>query len=141
MPPEAPAPGYGYGPTLLPPREVYTVVRENGFSPLGVPQQRGLFYTIAVIDRGGDDGRLVIDARDGRIVRFMPAYRMGNNFNEGTPPSYGPGRPCRRSAFREACRDHRPRCRKWRAARLGADAESVTASRRRGDAAGCQARS
>lgn len=93
MPPEAPAPGYGYGPTLLPPREVYTVVRENGFSPLGVPRQHGPFYTIAVIDRSGDDGRLVIDARNGRIVRFMPAYRMGNNFNEGTPPSYGPGRP------------------------------------------------
>ena len=35
MPPEAAAPGYGYGPTLLPPREVYTVLRENGFSPLG----------------------------------------------------------------------------------------------------------
>jgi hypothetical protein len=85
MPPEAPAPGYGYGPTLLPPREVYTVVRENGFSPLGVPQQHGLFYTIAVIDRGGDDGRLVIDARNGRIVRFMPAYRLGNNFHEGVP--------------------------------------------------------
>jgi hypothetical protein len=93
MPPEAPAPGYGYGPTLLPPREVYTVVRENGFSPLGVPQQRGLFYVIAVIDRGGDDGRLVIDARNGRIVRFMPAYRVGNNSNEGVPPNYGPGGP------------------------------------------------
>ena len=88
-----PLPGYGYGPTLLPPREVYTVVRENGFSPLGIPRQRGLFYTIAVIDRGGDDGRLVIDARNGRIVRFMPAYRMGDNFNEDTPPSYGPARP------------------------------------------------
>jgi hypothetical protein len=88
MPPEAPMPGYGYGPVLLPPREVYTVVRENGFSPLGVPQQRGLFYTIAVIDRGGDDGRLVIDARNGRIVRFIPAYRSGNN--EGMPPAYGP---------------------------------------------------
>jgi hypothetical protein len=85
MPPEAPMPGYGYGPTLLPPREVYTVVRENGFSPLGVPQQHGLFYTIAVIDRGGDDGRLVIDARNGRIVRFMPAYRLGNNFNQSVP--------------------------------------------------------
>jgi hypothetical protein len=85
MPPEAPVPGYGYGPILLPPREVYTVVRENGFSPLGVPQQRGLFYTIAVIDRGGDDGRLVIDARNGRIVRFIPAYRLGNNLNEGVP--------------------------------------------------------
>src|SRR5580693_8573634 len=89
MPPEAPAPGYGYGPTLLPPREVYTMVRENGFSPLGVPQQRGLFYVIAVIDRGGDDGRLVIDARNGRIVRFMPAYRVGSNFNEDVPATYG----------------------------------------------------
>jgi hypothetical protein len=93
MPPEAPAPGYGYGPTLLPPREVYTVVRENGFSPLGIPRQHGLFYTIAVIDRGGDDGRLVIDARNGRIVRFMRAYRQGSNFNEDVPATYGPGRP------------------------------------------------
>src|SRR6202035_2744904 len=37
------------GPMLLPAREVYTVVRENGFSPLGIPQQRGLYFTIAVI--------------------------------------------------------------------------------------------
>src|SRR5580692_11867297 len=83
MPQEVPAPREG--PSLLPAREVYTVVRENGFSPLGVPQQHGLFYTIAVIDRGGDDGRLVIDARNGRIVRFMPAYRTGNNLNGGVP--------------------------------------------------------
>ncbi len=84
MPPDAPLPGYGYGPTLLPPREVYTLVRENGFSPLGIPQARGPFYTIAVLDRRGDDGRLVIDARDGRIVRFVPAgYRTGDNFREG----------------------------------------------------------
>jgi hypothetical protein len=85
MPPEAPAPGYavvpGYGPTLLPPREVYTVVRENGFSPLGIPRQHGLYYTIAVIDRRGNDGRLVIDARTGQIVRFAPAYRLGDNAN------------------------------------------------------------
>jgi hypothetical protein len=91
MPPEAPAPGYGYGPTLLPPQEVYTVVRENGFSPLGVPHQRGLFYVISVIDRGGDDGRLVIDARNGRIVRFMPAYRLGNNSSQEVPVIYGSG--------------------------------------------------
>ncbi len=89
MPPEAPVPGYG--PTLLPPREVYTVVRESGFSPLGIPRQRGLFYVISVIDRRGDDGRLVIDARNGQIVRFVPAYRMGMNFNEdaGPPPPIG----------------------------------------------------
>ena len=35
--PEAPRPGYGYGPTLLPSTEVYTVVREAGLSPLGIP--------------------------------------------------------------------------------------------------------
>ena len=81
MPPEAPVPGYG--PTLLPPREVYTVVRESGFSPLGIPRQRGMFYVISVIDRRGDDGRLVIDARTGQIVRFVPAYRMGDNLYDG----------------------------------------------------------
>jgi hypothetical protein len=89
MPPEAPGPGYA--PRLLPEPEVYTVVRENGFSPLGIPRQRGFFYTIAVMDRGGEDGRLVIDARDGRIVRFVPAYRVGLNYDEGLQPAYGPG--------------------------------------------------
>jgi hypothetical protein len=87
MPPDAPVPGHG--PTLLPPREVYTVVRESGFSPLGIPRQRGMFYVIAVIDRNGDDGRLVIDARNGQIVRFVPAFRMGGRFNEDTATPYG----------------------------------------------------
>jgi len=70
------------GPTLLPSMEVYTVVRDSGFSPLGVPHQRGYIYTIAVVGRGGVDGRLVIDARDGRVIRFVPAYGMGGNFND-----------------------------------------------------------
>ena len=91
MPPEAPV--ARYGPMLLPPTEVYAIVRESGFSPLGIPHQRGLVYVIAVIDRGGDDGRLVIDARTGRIIRFVPAYRMGNNFYEGYDPYGPPGSP------------------------------------------------
>jgi hypothetical protein len=91
MPPEAPGPRYG--PALLPPTEVYAILRENGFLPLGIPQQRGFVYTISVIDRGGDDGRLVIDARTGRIIRFMPAYRMGDNLNEDLTITYGPVGP------------------------------------------------
>src|SRR6476646_8145422 len=91
MPAEIPAPRYG--PHLLPPTEVYTVLREIGFLPLGIPQQRGLVYTISVIDRGGDDGRLVIDARTGRIIRFMPAYRMGDNFNDDLTGTYAPVGP------------------------------------------------
>jgi hypothetical protein len=92
MPREAPAPRYGYGyrPALLPVPEVYAILRESGFSPLGIPQLRGFVYTISVIDRDGDDGRLVIDARSGRIIRFMPAYRMGDNFNEEMMVTHGP---------------------------------------------------
>ena len=91
MPPEATAPGFG--PMLLPPREVYTILRENGFSPLGIPQARGPFYTIAVIDRGGEDGRLLIDARNGQIVRFVPASRFGGNFNGDLSDRNGPVAP------------------------------------------------
>jgi hypothetical protein len=92
MPPEAPAPRYR--PILLPPSEINAIVRDSGFSPLEIPQQRGLVYTLAVIDRGsGDDGRLVVDARSGRIVRFMPAYRMGDNPNEDLRMRYGPAGP------------------------------------------------
>jgi hypothetical protein len=94
MPQEAPPPRYGYGygyrPALLPVPEVYAILRESGFSPLGIPQLRGFVFTISVIDRGGDDGRLVIDARSGRIIRFMPAYRMGDNFNEEMMVTHGP---------------------------------------------------
>lgn len=107
MPPEAPAPGYGGPPllppgepTLLPPAEVYTVLRENGFSPLGIPHLRGFVYTISAIDPGGDDGRLVIDARNGRIIRFTPAYRMGDNFNGAMAAIYGPVGPPPISAVR-----------------------------------------
>src|ERR1700760_1835972 len=65
----------GYdGPRLLPAPEVYTVLRDNGFSPLGAPQQRGMFYTIAVLDRSGGEGRLGIDARNGQIVRYAHGY-------------------------------------------------------------------
>jgi hypothetical protein len=96
--------GPRYGPSLLPPQEVYTVVRESGFSPLGAPQQRGLVYTIAVIDRGGEDGRLVIDARTGRIIRFLPAYRMGDNLNDAMTTTYGPVGPQPVSRLRNAPR-------------------------------------
>jgi hypothetical protein len=90
-----PGPVEEYGPRLLPAREVYTVVRDNGFSPLGVPRRRGFVYTIAVIDRDGGDGRLVIDARDGRIVRFTPAHRAGERISDDLSATYGPVGPPR----------------------------------------------
>jgi hypothetical protein len=93
-------PSYYGGPPLLPPTEIYAVLRHNGFSPLGAPRLRGLFYSISAIDRRGDDGRLLIDARNGQIVRFVPADRFGGyggygeRYYGGAPrPSYGPLEP------------------------------------------------
>ena len=89
MPSEAPRPGYGDGPTLLPQTEVYTVVREAGLSPLGIPNLRGFVYTIAVIDRSGNSGRLIIDARTGRVLRLVSAHGMGDSFNDDPNVIYG----------------------------------------------------
>ncbi|PAY08732.1 hypothetical protein CK489_11955 [Bradyrhizobium sp. UFLA03-84] len=97
MPEVPPPPRFGRVPSLLPPVEVYTVLRENGYLPLGAPQQRGFVYTISVIDQGGDDGRLVIDARDGHIIRFTPAYRLGDNYEEEMSATYGPVGPVPRA--------------------------------------------
>jgi hypothetical protein len=91
MPPEVAAPRPG--PMLLPPPEVYTVLRDAGFSALGSPHRQGPFYTIAVINRRGEDGRLVIDARNGRVVRFTPAYRIGGHFDEVPGVIYGSAGP------------------------------------------------
>ena len=82
--------GPGYAPAVLPPTAVYGILRERGYSPLGIPQQRGFVYTISVISPDGDDGRLVIDARSGRILRFLPAYRLGDRMNQEITVSYGP---------------------------------------------------
>ncbi|XSC44959.1 hypothetical protein ACF1BQ_001165 [Bradyrhizobium sp. RDT10] len=75
---------------MLPSTEVYSVLRDNGFLPLGIPRLRGAVYTIAVLDRGGEDGRLMIDARNGRIIRFVPGYRMGDNYYEDQSVLRGP---------------------------------------------------
>jgi hypothetical protein len=90
----APPPRFGsgddaYEPGPLPAVEVYAVLREYGFLPLGIPRLRGNVYTIAVMDRRGDNGRLLIDARDGQIVRFLPADAMGQSFEEGAVAPYG----------------------------------------------------
>lgn len=88
-------PDYGYapGPALLAPQEVYAILRENGFSPLGVPRQRGYVYVIAVLDRSGEDGRLTIDGRSGQIIRFVRASPWGGSNGGGSygGRSYGGG--------------------------------------------------
>jgi hypothetical protein len=82
-------PDDGYVPDVLSPREVADMARDAGFEPLGVPYQRGLVYTLSALNPDGDDGRLVVDARSGRILRFMPAWQMGDAMETVTVASYG----------------------------------------------------
>jgi hypothetical protein len=72
------APPYVYAPEYeaMPSYEVATIMRSRGFLPLGGPVRRGGFYVIAAAHPGGGDGRLVIDAYTGRIVRFVPAQQV-----------------------------------------------------------------
>ena len=88
-PPYAPATRYGYEPALMPPHEVYAVLRENGFLPLGIPHRQGYAYEISAMDPDGEDGRLLIDGRDGRIIRFTPAYWMGRAHGSELTGAYG----------------------------------------------------
>jgi hypothetical protein len=73
-------PDDGDAPAYLPVRAVYAIARDNGFSPLGQPRQRGYTYVISALNRDGEDGRLVMDARSGRILRFVPAFQSGGEY-------------------------------------------------------------
>lgn len=78
-PPPPPVARYAVAPPIeagMPPYEVARVLRRNGFMPLGGPSRRGDYFTVSAIHPNGDDGRVVIDAYSGRVVRFVPASRF-----------------------------------------------------------------
>lgn len=78
---------------VLPPAQVVAVLRSTGYSPLGQMTQRGWIYTVAAIDSNGDDGRLIIDARTGRVMRFIPAMAADERMNDRIAMVYGPPGP------------------------------------------------
>ena len=98
---------------MLPPEQVVTVLRSSGYSPLGLVTQRGWIYTIAAIDRNGDDGRLIIDARTGQIMRFIPAQAVDERMMAvygppGPPPAIYAGYENRRGALLDLRNAPRP---------------------------------
>lgn len=66
----------------MPAYEVAAILRSTGFLPLAGPIRRGGFYVVTAVHPGGDEGRVVIDAYTGRVVRFIPGA-------EAVPPSRG----------------------------------------------------
>jgi len=78
---------------LMAPPELIELLRADGYSPLGPAMRRGWIYTIAVLDQNGDDGRLIVDARTGEPIRFIPAMRIDTRLNEELDSMYGPPGP------------------------------------------------
>ncbi|TKT71903.1 hypothetical protein YH63_011005 [Afipia massiliensis] len=95
---------------MLPPEQVVTVLRSSGYSPLGRVTQRGWIYTVAAFDRYGDDGRLIIDARTGQIIRFIPAQAVDERIMGvyGPPPTVYAGYENRRGSLLDLRNAPRP---------------------------------
>ncbi len=71
-----PYPGY-YSP--LPPQEVMALVRSTGLQPLGRPERQGPvngvqgpIYGVKALNRAGQEVRVIVDARMGRILKIVP---------------------------------------------------------------------
>lgn len=77
----------------VPPHQVVAMLRNTGFSMLGRIERRGWIYTVAVLNPNGDDGRAIIDARTGAIIRFIPAQAVTARLNDELTTVYGPPGP------------------------------------------------
>lgn len=85
-------PGYDAG---VPPYEVLTIVRSMGLEPLTRPVRNGPAYALRAVDPAGQEVRVVVDARRGRVLHVSP---LGPRFGVmpapyGRPPGLIPGVP------------------------------------------------
>ncbi|MBI3699482.1 MAG: hypothetical protein HY242_03430 [Afipia sp.] len=79
---------------VLSPADIALALRANGFSMMGQVSRRGRVYTAAVLDRRGDDGLAVVDARSGAIIRFIPGFAANARLDAKLAELYGsPGVP------------------------------------------------
>ena len=93
----------------IPPVEVARMLRSSGYSLLGRVERHGRVYTVAVLNPRGDDGRAIIDARTGAIIRFIPALAVNRRLNNELDVIYGlPGPPRAGQDFRAAPRSPAP---------------------------------
>lgn len=100
-PPGAVRPGGAYASAVsdideaaVPPREAIRMLRSTGYTVLSRPRPAGaVLYSIAVITPRGDDGRIYMDVRDGRLVRFVPGYALTARTDEDIDLAYNPPSP------------------------------------------------
>jgi hypothetical protein len=83
---------------VIPPYEVFTIIRSMGLRPLGRPHYRGRFYVVHAVDPRGEEVRVVVDAHAARVVSVRPFDRQAatedprvyRRYDSGPPPAAGP---------------------------------------------------
>jgi len=78
---------------ILPPYEVAAIVRSTGLEPLGRPVRQGQAYAVRAIDEAGEEVRVIVDARLGRIVKVIPLMEPRYAMPLLRPPYGRPPRP------------------------------------------------
>jgi hypothetical protein len=94
---------------VLAPEEIPRILRQQGFSQLGPVFRRGWVYTVAVLNEDGDDGRLIVDARSGEPIRFIPAMHMDTRLRDELDRMYDRPPPPPARFARDPYRDRPPR--------------------------------
>jgi hypothetical protein len=85
---------------VIPPYEVFTIIRSAGLRPLGRPHYRGRFYVVHAVAPRGEEVRVVVDAYAARVVSIRPLDRYAapeygvppvyRRYESGPPPAPGP---------------------------------------------------
>jgi hypothetical protein len=84
------SPGDG---VALPPYEIAAIVRSTGLEPLGRPVRQGPAYAVRAVDPAGEEVRVIVDARLGRIVKVIPLMEPRYAMPLMRPPFGRPPRP------------------------------------------------
>jgi hypothetical protein len=92
-PPPYPSTVYPGEGMILPPYEVAAIVRSTGLEPLGRPVRQGQAYAVRAIDEAGEEVRVIVDARLGRIVKVIPLMEPRYAMPLLRPPYGRPPRP------------------------------------------------
>jgi len=94
VPPPYPGTVYPGDGMILPPYEVAAIVRSTGLEPLGRPVRQGQAYAVRAVDEAGEEVRVIVDARLGRIVKVIPLMEPRYAMPLLRPPAFGrPPRP------------------------------------------------
>ncbi len=88
--PDTAYPAYDVG---LPPHEIVAIVRSTGLRPLSPPLRQGPAYVLRAVDPAGEEVRVIVNARMGRIVKVIPLAGPRYAMPLMRPPYGRPPRP------------------------------------------------